>query len=93
MADFGRGRSYPITTKEEVVVPNATLGTERTGKVEILLRPNYPELLRYFLRAMVMGSFDGHDGRQKGLHSIMDITRYLAHTNPEELAKIMEEYS
>lgn len=92
MADFGRGRSYPITEKEEVVVPDSTLGTERTGKVEIL-NPNYPELLRYFLRAMIMESFDGHDGRRKGLHSILDITRYLAHTNPGELAKIMEEYS
>jgi hypothetical protein len=42
---------------------------------------------------MATDSFDGAEGRKKALHSILDITRYLAHKDMGELQIIMEEIS
>lgn len=80
MSDFGRGRSYPLNPKDDGSVK------------ELTLEPNYPQLLRWHLNGMVTESFAGFEGRRAALHSILDITRYLAHKDPEALRQIMLTY-
>ena len=56
------------------------------------LTPDWPNLLRWHLHAMKTDSFDGSEGRRAALHSIVDITRYMAHKEPAELLVILKEF-
>jgi hypothetical protein len=86
MGDFGRGRAYPLnpTHNGQVVEPEGYAE-------EVVLEPKYPNLLRWFINAIATDSFDGSHGRRLAIRSVIDITRYMAHKDPQELQAILAE--
>jgi len=81
MANVGGGGAHPFDPTDN-------------GQIEegfIRLDPDYPGLLRWFIHALTTDSFEGAVGRRKALGSVIDITRYLAYKDPQELQAIMHE--
>lgn len=71
--------------------PTNVRPVEEDPSLYIKLDPDYGNLLRWFIGAISTDSFDGHDGRKKAVRSVIEITRWLSHSDPQELKKILEE--
>lgn len=55
----------------------------------ISLEPEWPALARWYCRGLATHSFDA--GAKEPIAAFIEIIRYLAIENPDELKKILEE--
>lgn len=75
--------------REATQVEAINAATEEKAGEFITLEPYWPNVLRFFATGLVMHDFER--GAYAPVVSLIEQVRYLHQTDPQELAKILEE--